>query len=93
MNKLNIPVIVYSHSSYSDVWPLILGQFEVGTEESIRKFDYFELENLLNDLKKSLPVEAFNQIKYLVIQSGTSLKNNQNTGNYDRTRLLNMIKV
>ncbi len=71
--------------------PLI--QFEVGTEESIRKFDYFELENLLNDLKKSLPMEAFNQIKYLVIQSGTSLKNNQNIGTYDRTRLLNMIKV
>ena len=71
--------------------PLI--QFEVGTEESIRKFDYFELENLLDDLKKSLPIEAFNQIKYLVIQSGTSLKNNQNTGNYDRTRLLKMIKV
>ena len=71
--------------------PLI--RFEVGTEESIRKFNYFELEDLLNDLKRTLPIEAFNQIKYLVIQSGTSLKNNQNTGNYDRNRLLNMIKV
>ena len=93
----------YSHYKDGLIWttemikfcyslnPLI--QFEVGTEESIRKFDYFELENLLDDLKKSLPIEAFNQIKYLVIQSGTSLKNNQNTGNYDRTRLLKMIKV
>ena len=24
---MNFPIIIYSHSSYSDVWPLILGQF------------------------------------------------------------------
>ena len=29
MNKLNIPIIIYSHSSYSDVWPLVLGQLEL----------------------------------------------------------------
>ena len=26
--KLRFPIIIYSHSSYSDVWPLILGQFK-----------------------------------------------------------------
>lgn len=25
---MKFPIIIYSHSSYSDVWPLILGQFE-----------------------------------------------------------------
>lgn len=29
MRKIKIPIIIYSHSSYSDVWPLILGQFEL----------------------------------------------------------------
>ena len=26
--ELKFPIVIYSHSSYSDVWPLILGQFE-----------------------------------------------------------------
>tara|TARA_Y100000385_G_C13063438_1_gene625516 strand:- start:374 stop:1342 length:969 start_codon:yes stop_codon:yes gene_type:complete len=68
-------------------------KFEVGTEESIRRFDHYELTDLLNDLKANLSESSFHQIKYLVIQSGTSLKNNKNTGTYDRDRLLNMIKV
>jgi len=68
-------------------------KFEVGTEESIRRFDHYELTDLLNDLKANLSESSFHQIKYLVIQSGTSLKNNENTGTYDRDRLLNMIKV
>lgn len=28
-HTINIPILLYSHSSYSDVWPLILGQFEI----------------------------------------------------------------
>jgi len=68
-------------------------QFEVGTEEAIRKFTFEELDMLLNDLHVGLEEDTFNQIKYLVIQSGTSLKGNINTGDYDKDRLLNMIKV
>jgi len=67
--------------------------FEVGTEEAIRRFDPKELNQLIIDLHQNLPEEIFIQIKYLVIQSGTSLKGNINTGEYDRERLLAMIKV
>jgi hypothetical protein len=68
-------------------------KFEVGTEEAIRIFSSEELDMLLNDLHVRLEEDVFNQIKYLVIQSGTSLKGNINTGDYDKDRLLSMVKV
>ena len=68
-------------------------EFEVGTEESIRRFEPNELDMLLNDLHVRLEEKIFTQIKYLVIQSGTSLKGNLNTGEYDKDRLLDMIKI
>jgi hypothetical protein len=68
-------------------------KFEVGTEEAIRTFSSEELDMLLNDLHVRLEEDVFNQIKYLVIQSGTSLKGNINTGDYDKDRLLSMVKV
>tara|TARA_B100001559_G_scaffold104336_1_gene87837 strand:- start:660 stop:1631 length:972 start_codon:yes stop_codon:yes gene_type:complete len=68
-------------------------KFEVGTEEAIRKFKPKDLERLLNYLKKNLSKEAFLQIKYLVIQSGTSLSSNQNTGNFNLKRLKEMVNV
>lgn len=68
-------------------------EFEIGTEESIRKFEAEELNQLIKDLKFNLESKIFNQIKYLVIQSGTSLKGNLNTGKFNKNRLLDMIKV
>ena len=68
-------------------------EFEIGTEESIRKFEPTELNQLVIDLYNSLPTKIFKQIKYLVIQSGTSLKETTNTGEYDKGRLLSMINV
>jgi hypothetical protein len=67
--------------------------YEIGTEEAIRRFDSTELDMLLNDLHVRLEEDIFNQIKYLVIQSGTSLKGNTNTGEYNKTRLLDMVKI
>lgn len=67
--------------------------YEIGTEESIRKFSEKELNKLLSDLKLNLNDEVFNKIKYVVIQSGTSLKGNNQTGNYDKNRLENMIDI
>jgi len=29
MSEIKIPIIIYSHSSYSDVWPMVIGQFEL----------------------------------------------------------------
>ena len=68
-------------------------QFEVGTEQSIRYFSSEELYRFVSELKIRLSESEFNQIKYLVIQSGTSLKGNVNTGSYDKERLLSMISV
>ena len=68
-------------------------KFEVGTEESIRRFEPLELDNLMNDLEKKLSPAIFDNIQYLVIQSGTSLKENENTGKYDQSRLEDMINI
>ena len=68
-------------------------EFEIGTEESIRKFEAVDIDTLLKDLKLNLTSREFNQIKYAVIQSGTSLKENVNTGEYDKSRLISMVKV
>ena len=68
-------------------------EYEIGTEQAIRKFEPNELDQLLKDLNSKLSKKVFNQIKYLVIQSGTSLKGNLNTGHYDKDRLLKMVKV
>jgi hypothetical protein len=67
--------------------------FEIGTEEAIRPFDPDELDRLVAGLQSALPEEVYWQIKYLVIQSGTSLKGINQTGNYDSTRLVEMIEV
>ena len=68
-------------------------KFEIGTEEGIRRFESSELDNLVISLKNTLKQSAFNQIKYLVIQSGTSLYSIKNTGVYNYERLISMIKV
>jgi hypothetical protein len=67
--------------------------FEVGTEEAIRPFEADELNQLVIDLWAALPKETYKQIKYLVIQSGTSLKGTNQTGKYDAERLKEMVKV
>ena len=67
--------------------------FEVGTEEAIRPFEAEELDQLIIDLWAVLPKEIYEHIKYLVIQSGTSLKGTNQTGTYDSNRLKEMIKV
>jgi hypothetical protein len=68
-------------------------QFEVGTEEAIRHFEAYELADLMHQLKHRLSSKTYNQIKYLVIQSGTSLKGTNQTGHYDSERLKEMIGV
>ena len=67
--------------------------FEIGTEEAIRPFEAKELDQLVLDLWNILPKEICSNIKYLVIQSGTSLKGTNQTGHYNSQRLLDMITV
>ena len=68
-------------------------KYEIGTEEAIRRFEPLELDKFLQDLKIKLNPKLFNNIIYLVIQSGTSLKGTTQTGEYDSTRLKDMILV
>jgi hypothetical protein len=68
-------------------------EFEIGTEESIRRFESYELADLMHQLKHRLSPKTYNQIKYLVIQSGTSLKGINQIGHYDPKRLKEMINV
>ena len=82
-----IKMIEYCYNQNSNI------QYEIGTEEAIRQFESYELSDLVYQLKSRLNPKIFNQIKYLVIQSGTSLKGTNQTGNYDSTRLKEMIEV
>ena len=66
--------------------------FEVGTEESIRKFTPNELDVLLGTISEW---GLGDTIKYAVVQSGVSidLGKRVNTGNYDETRLSKFINI
>ena len=66
--------------------------FEVGTEQSIRGYSPFELEDFLNKLKKDLG-ERFNRIKFAVIQSGVGLLGVTNTGTFNEQKCKDMISV
>lgn len=68
-------------------------EYEVGTEESIRRFEAHELSTLMDRLKLELSPNIYSRIKYLAIQSGTSLSGVNQTGNYDYTRLKEMLLV
>jgi hypothetical protein len=68
-------------------------KFEVGTEESIRKFTTNELVYMIRELKYKLSNDEFNNIEYICIQSGVSLDivNQKNTGIFDYHRMVEMI--
>lgn len=68
-------------------------EFEIGTEEAIRSFSISELYKLILYLKDNLTQWRFNKIKYLVIQCGTSLKGTNQTGNYNKEKLIAMIEL
>lgn len=68
-------------------------RYEVGTEQSIREFKVDELEDLLKNLKVQLTAQEYKKIKYCVIQSGTALKENKNTGAYNKMKLSDMVSM
>ena len=78
---------------------IVLGKenikFEVGTEESIRRFEIKELKKLLGVLEGKLKPEIFENIEYVVVQSGVGLDlgNMRNTGKFDPDRLEKMVEV
>ena len=70
-------------------------KFEVGTEESIRRFEVEDLEKLLGGLEKKLYPPMFESIEYAVVQSGVcfDLGKQTNTGTFNSERLEKMVSV
>lgn len=70
-------------------------KYEVLTEEAIRSFSFYEMEEFLNRLLKKLPNYIFENITYGVVQSGVSidLVDQINTGNFDLKKLHKMIEI
>ena len=68
-------------------------EYEIATEESIRKFEVNELETLILELQKQLAPEKYQQIKYLVIQCGTKLSEKSNIGLFDVQKLSDMLQL
>jgi D-tagatose-1,6-bisphosphate aldolase subunit GatZ/KbaZ len=68
-------------------------KFEVGTEESIRRFELHEIRLLLSLLERNLKPKVFDNIEYVVVQSGVGLDLGKqvNTGNFDGDRLREMV--
>lgn len=68
-------------------------KFEIGTEQAIKEFTPELLNKFVEDLKNRLRPKLFDKIAYLVVQSGTSLKGNINTGEYSEDRLTEMLSI
>lgn len=67
-------------------------EYEIGTEEAIFSYSYRELDWFLSRVERSLG-DIFKNVRYAVIQSGVKISGDKNTGNYDKNRLREMIKV
>lgn len=62
-----------------------LPYLEFGTEEAIFKYDHIDIDLFLRSI--------WHDPLYMVIQSGTKLKNNINTGQYDKEEFLRQLDV
>ena len=69
-------------------------KFEVGTEESIRRFEVSDVKKLIQSLEFKLKPVAFDNIEYVVVQSGVGLDLGKqvNTGTFDGDRLHEMVQ-
>lgn len=70
-------------------------KFEVGTEQAIFPVSTENLLSFLHYLKNTLPEDVFNNIEYVVIQSGVDLDvvNETNTGTFSKEKLLKEIEI
>ena len=70
-------------------------KLEVGTEESIRRFETYDLEKLLQSLEAKLDSNMFENIEYAVVQSGVGLDlgKQTNTGTFNSDRLEEMVSI
>ena len=68
-------------------------EYEIGTEEGIRPFTVNESKRFLKDLFQLLDTETFKKIKYMVVQSGTIVKETENLGKHNPKKLKETIEL
>jgi hypothetical protein len=70
-------------------------KFEIGTEESIFPLSSKDLEWLVGNLEANLEAKVFEQIEFVVIQSGVKLDvvNERNTGNFNIEKLERELEI
>ena len=66
--------------------------FEIGTEAAIFPYDPQELHKMLTVIKKALGPD-FNKISHCVVQSGVKISGLSNVGNFNPSRLQEMVKI
>ncbi|ABB50390.1 hypothetical protein PMT9312_1330 [Prochlorococcus marinus str. MIT 9312] len=67
--------------------------FEIGTEEGIRKYSPEEFKYFIEKLFGLLSLDEFNLIKYGVVQGGTRLSMNKNIGNFNEEKIKDFIAI
>jgi hypothetical protein len=67
-------------------------KFEIGTEQSIKFFDTSTLKYFCDKVHAELKKD-FDSISHIVIQSGTALQGNNQIGQYDKERLIEMSEI
>lgn len=66
--------------------------YEIGTEESIRKFHPQEIKYMLKQLKDKLG-DLYSLILFVVVQGGTSLSGDNNTGVFNFYAMKEMVNI
>jgi len=72
---------------------LTVDKIEIGTEEQLRKYEATELAEFLELTHKKCETNAYDQVRYAVVQSGTCVKGLTNIGNFDPKRSKKMCDV
>lgn len=81
---------VYTSEVINNISEFSECEYEIGTEEAIFKMTISEAEQFFESVKNKTG-NNFNKVKYLVVQFGTKIIGNENTGHFDKTRANEMI--
>jgi tagatose-1,6-bisphosphate aldolase non-catalytic subunit AgaZ/GatZ len=67
--------------------------YEIGTEQAICPYEANQLDAFIAFVERNTTPAQFKQIRWAVVQSGTALHGNENTGQHDPGRLTEMLMV
>lgn len=67
--------------------------FEIGTEQAIFGYSAEEMDFFVSSVFKQIGKPLATRISFSVVQTGTRIISNQNVGNYDSSKMINMTAV